>query len=211
MLGTAYIPLLSHPTENRIWVSHRLSSARTSMEWRENRNRKWSSPASFLQGWEIDVLDIFIIPAIEISLDSGSYIKRGKDRQQFALTYFSLQQWLTEGFHQICPKFWSCGRRCSVYCVCDHHSPSQALTHTSPAHLHCPTITALHHSSACSVLPPPPCPDLLFYQRELIKPCGAITLHSVPDPPETNTLGVLFTCPSKPTSPFVCVPFTVHY
>lgn len=61
ILGPAYIPLLSHPTAHRVWVSHRLSSAHTSMEWRENRNRKWSSPASLPQGWEANIKQMFWI------------------------------------------------------------------------------------------------------------------------------------------------------
>lgn len=94
----------------------------------------------------------------------------------------------------------------AVYCMCDYYSPSQALTHTSPAFLHHPRVT------------PPPwlsllCPDLFLCQKELIGPCWAIALHFVPDPPETNTSGVLFICPSThPTThshPSLCM-CTIH-
>lgn len=109
--------------------------------------------------------------------------------------------------HQMRP----CGRKCSVCCVCDYHSPSHALTHTSPAHLHHPRNS---HTPWLSLLCTVPCPDLLFFVKEkLIEPCWAITFLFVPETPETNTVGVLLTLPStlSPPHPSVCVSFTVRY
>lgn len=86
-----------------------------------------------------------------------------------------------------------------VLCVWDFHSPSHALTHTSPTHLHHPRNSP---SSWLSLLCSAPFYlDLLFCQRELIEPRWAITFLSVPDPPDTNTVGVLLTRPPPPARP----------
>lgn len=165
MWGPAQICLLNPFLCGMRWQSQTVSTALASIKWRWkiqrfNTNRNRSSSASLLaieEKHQPDVLKI-LIQIMIIGLSGFTFIffsrnkEEGKGRQQSALKY---QNWLTKSLGQMSP----CGQRCSACSVCDYHSPSHALTHTSPAYLHHPRSSL--HGSACSVLSPVPTSSFL--------------------------------------------------